>query len=56
MEKLYTVVQMDFAAFDKKLQKVIRLRDELSQAIGELNGTDTEPFLVLKEESPAQNK
>lgn len=57
MERIYTVVQMDFNMLDEKLRKVIKLRDELSQALSELNSEGQNiPFLVLKEENPAQSK
>ncbi len=52
-KRLYTVVHMDFASFDKKLQRVIELRNELTKALSELNDVDSEPYLVLKEENPA---
>ena len=52
-KRLYTVVRMDFASFDKKLQRIIELRNELTKALGELNNVDSEPYLVLKEENPA---
>ena len=54
MERLYTMVQMDFYTFDEKLKKVITLREELLRALRELNhAVDDAPFLTLKEESPA---
>lgn len=57
MERIYTVVQMDFHTLDEKLQKVIALRNELSQALSELDSEGQNiPFLVLKEENPAQSK
>ena len=37
----------------KKLQRIIELRNELNEALGELNNVDSEPYLVLKEENPA---
>ena len=52
-KRLYTVVQMDFASFDKKLRRVVELRNELTKALSELNEVDSEPYLVLKEENPA---
>ncbi len=52
-KRLYTAVRMDFASFDKKLQRIIELRNELNEALGELNNVDSEPYLVLKEENPA---
>ena len=54
MEKLYTVVRLDFDTFDEKLKKVVELREQLLRALRELNNAvEDAPFLTLKEENPA---
>ncbi len=56
-QKLYAVVQIDFDDMDRKVRKVIALRNELLQAMRELQGgLEDYPLLALKEEKPAMSK
>ena len=50
-QRLYAVVQIDFNDMDRKVRKVIALRNDLLQAMRELQGgLEDYPLLALKEE------